>query len=110
MTMEEQFRKLVDKINSKIEGDEEIKEEVKDLKKTVNIDLEDERYSFRFEDSKAQDFKCDLLDKADIVLKSTPEYIQQMLDGDLRPTRAFITKKIKVEGKIQDLMFLKKFL
>lgn len=109
MTMEEQFRGLIDKINRKIEGDEKIREEVKDLKKTVNIDLGEEKYSFKFEDQKASDFKCELIDGADVTLTSTPEYIQQLLDGDLRPMRAFVTKKVKVEGKVQDLMFLKKF-
>ena len=38
MTMEEQLRGLVDKFNKKMAEDEKTRDEVKHLKKTVNID------------------------------------------------------------------------
>jgi len=109
MTMEPRIRELVDKINRKIENDEEIQNEVKDLKKTVNIDLGEEQYSFKFEDSKVTDFKCEPIEEADVTLTSTVENMTKLLDGDLRPMKAYITRKIVIKGKIQDLMFLKKF-
>ncbi len=109
MTMEPRIRELVDKVNRKLESDEKMREEVKDLKKSINVDLGEEHYSFRFEDCKVFDFKCELIEGADVTLAATVENMTKLLDGDLRPMKAYITKKITIKGKIQDLMFLKKF-
>ena len=109
MTMEAQIKALVDKFNKKMAEDEKTRDEVKHLKKTVNIDLETEKYSLKLEDAKMFDFKAELIEGADVIVTSTPENFQKLLDGDLRPMRAYLTKKITIKGKIQDLMFLKKF-
>ena len=109
MTMEAQIKALVDKFNAKAEADEKLRKEIEHLKKTVNIDLETEKYSLKLEDAKMFDFKADIIEDADVVVTSTPENFQKLLDGDLRPMRAYLTKKITIKGKIQDLMFLKKF-
>ena len=109
MTMEAQIKALVDKFNAKAEADEKLRKEIEHLKKTVNIDLETEKYSLKLEDAKMFDFKAELIEGADVVVTSTPENFQKLLDGDLRPMRAYLTKKITIKGKIQDLMFLKKF-
>ena len=109
MTMEARIQHLVDKANNKLETDEKMREEVKDLKKTFNIDLEEEFYSFRLEDAKILDFKPELVENPDVTLKASIENMTKLLDGDLRPMKAYITKKLVVKGNIQDLMFLKKF-
>lgn len=109
MTMETQLRELVDKFNDKMANDEKTRDEVKHLTKTVNIDLDTEKYSFKLEDAVISDFRNETIENADVTITSTPENLQKMLEGELRPMRAYLTKKIKIEGKIQDLMFLKKF-
>lgn len=110
MTMQEQIQKLVDKFNGKMEKDADMKKEIEPLTKTVNIDLGEEKYSIRLEKAHMSDVATGFIDGADIVLTTTPEYLQQLIDGDLRPMRAYVTKKVSIKGKIQDLMFLKKFL
>ena len=109
MTMEEQLRGLVDKFNKKMAEDEKTRDEVKHLKKTVNIALATEKYSFKLENAEIFDFSCTALEEADVIITSTPENLQKLLDKELRPMRAYLTKKITIKGKIQDLMFLKKF-
>ena len=109
MTMEAQIKALVDKFNAKTEADENLRKEVEHLKKTVNIDLDTEKYSFKLENAEIFDFSCTALEEADVIITSTPENLQKLLDKELRPMRAYLTKKITIKGKIQDLMFLKKF-
>ena len=92
-----------------MEKDENIKKEVMPLKKTINIDLGDEKYSMKIENAQITDFKDELLGEADITLTSTSENLQALIDGTLRPMKAYIMKKITIKGKIQDVMFLKKF-
>ncbi|MCL1810629.1 MAG: SCP2 sterol-binding domain-containing protein [Methanomassiliicoccaceae archaeon] len=109
MSMEASIQTLIDKFHRKMENDEQAKEEVMPLKKTVNIDLGTEHYSLKLENAQISDFKPEVIDEADITLVTTPESLQGLIDGTLRPMKAYVTKKITVKGKIQDLMFLKKF-
>lgn len=108
--MEAQIKGLIDKFNDKMSKDEKTKEEIKHLKKTITIDLDTEKYSFKLDNGEMFDFKCEPAQDTDVTITSTTENLQKLIDGDLRPMRAYLTKKIKIEGKIQDLMFLKKFL
>jgi putative sterol carrier protein len=107
--MEPSIQTLIDKFHSRMENDEQAREEVRPLKKTINIDLGTEQYSMRLEDAQIRDFKPQTIDDADVTLITTPESLQGLIDGTLRPMKAYITKKISIKGKIQDLMFLKKF-
>jgi len=109
MTMEPQIQTLIDKFRKRMANDEEARKDVQPLKKTFNIDLGSEAYSMRLDNAEIHDFKPMLLPEADILLTTTPETLQALIDGNLRPMRAYITKKIAIKGKIQDMMFLKKF-
>lgn len=108
MTMEATIQELIDKANKRMAEDADVREKTKDLVKTVNFDLGEEKYSMKLSDAKISDFKPEFIENADITVTTTPEYFQQLVDGDLRPMRAYVTKKISIKGKIQDLMFLKK--
>ncbi len=109
MTMEPQIQSLIDRFAQKMEKDEEARKDVEPLIKTVNIDLGTEQYSMKLEHAAISEFKPELRPEADLLLTTTPENLQAIIDGELRPMRAYITKKITIKGKIQDLMFLKKF-
>jgi putative sterol carrier protein len=63
----------------------------------------------KLKNAQMYDFVPMLLQEADITLITTPENMQALMDGTLRPMRAFVLKKIQIKGKIDDLLFLKKF-
>lgn len=115
MSLEERIRELVDKANRKMESDEKMRESVKNLTKTFNVVLtgetpeQNENYSFRLENARISDLKTEAAEKADVTLKCSIENMVKLLDGDLRPMKAYVTKKISISGSIQDLMVLKKF-
>jgi len=109
MSTEASIQTLIDKFHRKMEKDEQARAEVMPLKKTVNIDLGTEHYSLRLENAQIEDFEPVMISGADITLITTPENLQALIDGTLRPMKAYVTKRIVVKGKIQDLMFLKKF-
>ncbi|MCQ2055895.1 MAG: SCP2 sterol-binding domain-containing protein [archaeon] len=99
----------IDKFNRKISENKEARDDVELLTKTVNISLDDEVYSFKLEKAEITDFKSVLLDNADISIATTVENLKKLIDGTLRPMRAYVTKKIIAKGNIQDLLHLKKF-
>ena len=107
-SMHDEIQKLIDKFDNKVATDESFKKSVEPLKKTVNIDLQTEAYSFRLDDAKIVWFRDELSDPADIKIISTPESLTAMIHGELRPMKAYFSKKIQIEGNIQDLMFLTK--
>ncbi len=109
MTMENEIKAVIDKFHRKVESDPELEKEIMHLTKTINLDLGEEAYSFKLEKSRIVDFKSELLEKADLNVTTTPESLRGLINGTLRPMKAYVLKKIKVKGKLDDLMFLKKF-
>ncbi len=110
MTAEEDIQKMIGKFERRMAKDPEAKEKVKEIKKTINIDLGEEKYSFKVEDSAVHDFTNSALDEADITLITTPENLHLLVEGELRPMRAYVTRKIVIKGKIEDIMHLKSLL
>ena len=107
MTMEPKIQVLIDKFHRKMENDPEARDKVLPVKKTVTLDLGEEVYSLRIEDAKILDFKPEAIPEPDITVKTTPEVFEQLVDGTLRPMRAYMTKKITVKGKLEDIVHLK---
>lgn len=110
MDLQKMFEEKIIEFNNKVDESESLRDELAHLNKTFTLDLGTEIYSMTLENSKIKDFKPEGLEDADVIVTSTPESVVALIEGDLRPMRAYLTKKIKIKGKIQDLMFLKKFL
>ena len=108
MTMRPTIEEMIGKFRRRMESDENARKEVEPIHKTINIDLGSEFYSMVLDNAEIKDFKEELIDGADITLITTPEHLQALIDGDLRPMRAYLTGKIKVKGKLQDVMHLRK--
>ena len=108
MTMEPKIQLMIDKFHRRMDKDEKARAEVEPVVKTMNIDLGEEKYSMKLEHARIVEFKPGLYDEADIQLTTTPESLDALIEGTLRPMRAYVTKKIVVKGKIEDIMHLKK--
>lgn len=108
MSIQFKIQEMIDKFHRKMEKDENIRKQVENIHKSLNIDLDSEKYSFVLDHAKIQGFKEGLLDEADITLISTPENLVALIDGELRPMKAYVTKKITIKGKFEDLLYLKK--
>ena len=107
MSVEPKILRMIEKFEHRVERDEHAREKVMPVDKTVNIDLGEEKYSFRVKDAAIHDYKTELLESADVTVITTPEYLTQLVDGDLRPMKAYVTKRVQIKGKIQDILHLK---
>ena len=99
MSMQQEIQEVIDRFHRKMEKDENLRKD---------LDLGTESYSLKLKDAKIYYFEPGLLEDADVTVTTTPENLQGLIDGTLRPMRAYVLKKIAVKGKIDDLMFLKK--
>ena len=109
MTNEEIIQKMIDKFHRKMAKDEKAKAEVEPIEKTMNIDLGEETFRLKVAHAEVVEFEKGMYDQADMYLQTKPEYLLQLIDGSLRPMRAYVTKKVVIKGKIEDILYLKKF-
>ena len=108
MSMKQEIQNVIDKFHAKVESDPGLAKELEPLDKTFNIDLGEESYTLKLKDSRIGNFEEGLDPEPDVTVTCTPENLQALIDGTLRPMRAYVLKKIQVKGNIEDLMFLKK--
>jgi len=106
--MHDQIQKMIDKFHRKVEGDERTRAEVEKIHKTLNIDLGSEGFSMILDKGRITDFNDHLMEGADITVVSTPESMRALIDGTLRPMKAYVTKKVTIKGKLDDIMHLRK--
>ena len=109
MTNEEIIQKMIDKFHRKMAKDEKARAEVEPIEKTMNVDLGEETFRLKVAHAEVVEFEKGMYDEADMYLKTKPEYLLQLIDGSLRPMRAYVTKKVVIKGKIEDILYLKKF-
>ena len=109
LSSEEIIQKMIDKFHRRMAKDEKARAEVEPIVKRFNVDLGEETFHMKLEHAQVTEFEEGLYDEADILLRTKPEYLQQLVEGTLRPMRAYITKKITIKGKIEDILHLKKF-
>ena len=110
MTMKPKIQMMIDKFHRRMDKDEKARAEVEPFVKKINIDLGAETYSMTLDHARIEGFSEGLLVDPDITIQTTPEYMDALIEGELRPMKAYVTKKVVIKGKIQDLMHLKKFL
>lgn len=108
MSMQNEIQEVIDKFHRKMEKDENLRKEMEPIVKTFNLDLGDEKYCMKLKDAKIYFFEPVLDPNPDVTITTTPENLHGLIEGTLRPMRAYVLKKISVKGKIDDLMFLKK--
>ncbi len=107
--MQQEIQAVIDRFHRKMEKDPEVRKEVEPLEKVFNLDLGDgESYVLKLKDAHIYHFEPGMEPEADVTVTTTPENLQGLIDGTLRPMRAYVLKKIQVKGKIDDLLFLKK--
>ena len=109
MTNEEIIQKMIDKFHRKMAKDEKARAEVEPIEKTMNVDLGEETFRLKVAHAEVVEFEKGMYDQADMYLQTKPEYLLQLIDGSLRPMRAYVTKKVVIKGKIEDILYLKKF-
>jgi len=108
MTIEPLLKDLVNRFNDKVETDEKLRAELNGMDKKVLIDLESETYSFRLHDQKISEFQSGPMDAPDISLQSDPETLKAIIEGKMKPMKAFALRKVRIKGNIDDMLRLRK--
>ena len=113
MSIQETLQDLIDRFNDRIKEDEKLQNELKGMDRTIQIELNDPdgtRYlHFSIKDLTASSIEAGGLDDPDINIISSEKAIRDLIDGNLRPMKAWATGKLKVKAKnTEDVFRLRK--
>ncbi|NLI73316.1 MAG: SCP2 sterol-binding domain-containing protein [Euryarchaeota archaeon] len=108
MTIEPLLRNIVEEFNTRSDNDETLRSELEGMDKKVLIDLGNELYNFHLRDCKAQDFKEGRIEDSDLIISSDPETIKGIIEGKIKPMKAFALRKIRFKGDLSDVLRLRK--
>jgi len=88
-----------------------ISKEFESFNKTVLFDFTDtgKQYTLKFEGGHA-DIMDKKLDNQDITVIITTDLLANILDKKSNPVTAYVSRKIKVKGEMQDLLKLQKLM
>ena len=108
--LEQLLTNTVEKFKAKMQDDEDLREEMKDLVRTINIELTDaEGYSFIMNKGDITDFKKGYIENPDVAIQITQADMIALMKKELKPMKAWATKKLKFEAELEDVVRLRKF-
>jgi putative sterol carrier protein len=109
--LEGYIKDAIDNYRKKIEDDEELKKELTGLVRMVNIDTTDnEGFSFILDNGQVRDFKRGIIEGAEITIHATTADFKLLFTGELKPMKAWATKRLKFDASMEDIMRVKKLL
>ena len=108
--MKDLLEDAIEKFNEKAANDPKLQKALEGKVRRVSIDVEDgTSYNFTLEDKKVGGLVEGSLEEADIRVVSTEEVLTGILKKEIKPLKAYLTKKVKFEASLEDLLTLKKF-
>ncbi len=109
--LEGHIRKAIEKFKEKIAEDQELRKELAEITRNININTTDnEGFSFIMDKGEIKGFKRGKLETAEIVLHATTADFTALFTGELKPMKAWATKRLKFDASIDDVMRLKKLI
>jgi putative sterol carrier protein len=113
MSIQQILQDLIDRFNERIETDEKLQAELKGMDRSVQIELHDpdrtQYLHFFVRDMTASAIEEESLEDPDINIISSEDSIQKLINGELRPMKAWATGKLKIKAKnTEDVFRLRK--
>ncbi len=101
---------LIAKFNEKASSDPTLLAELKDLTKTVLIELEDgTKYHFTLKDQKLSRLEDGGVENPDLAIITDAETLRALLRREMGPFKAYAMGKIRLKGNLEDLARFRKF-
>jgi putative sterol carrier protein len=109
--LEGHIKNAIEKFKGKIAEDRELQKELAEITRNINIDTTDnEGFSFILDKGHIINFKRGKLDTAEITLHATTADFKALFTGELKPMKAWATKRLKFDASMEDVMRLKKLI
>ncbi|HYA54458.1 MAG TPA: SCP2 sterol-binding domain-containing protein [Thermoplasmata archaeon] len=111
MTVEETLASLVDRFNRHAERNPGVAEELDGLSRTIQISLSDgESYAVDLAKGRLQNLRTGKAPKADVRIKTDVGTFHALVRKDIGPMKAIVTRKLSIEGSLEDKLLFRKLL
>ncbi len=109
--LEAYIKNAIEKFKVKIAEDRNLRSELADITRKVNVDTTDnEGFSFVLDKGEIKDFRRGKLEGAEITLHATTQDFKLLFKGELKPMKAWATKRLKFDASLDDILRLKKLI
>lgn len=108
--VEEYIKEMIRKLNEKAASDSKFEKELKGIRKVVLVVVTDgDSYNFILENARVGPMSKGTVPNPDIMITGSTETYNQLKNGELRPMKAYATRKLQVKGSLEDILRLRKF-
>jgi putative sterol carrier protein len=111
MTVEETLASLVDRFNRHAERNPGMAEELDGISRTIQISLTDgETYAVDLAKGRLTNLRTGAAPKADVRITTDVGTFDALVRKDMGPMKALVTRKLSIEGSLEDKLLFRKLL
>ncbi len=111
MNVEETLASLVDRFNRHAEHHPAAAEELAGLRRTIRIRLTDgESYSVDLENGRLGNLRSGDAPRADVTITTDTATFHGLVRREIGPMKALVTRKLAIEGSLEDKLLFRKLL
>jgi len=111
MTLAEQLSELVDRFNRHAAATPRVAEELAGLERTVTVALSDgSAYSVDLRGGRLTGLRAEAAPSPDLTLRTDPKTLEALLTKQLGPMKALVTRRLVIEGSLEDKLLFRKLL
>lgn len=111
MTVEDTLASLVDRFNRKANATPAMAEELQGLERTIGIRLTDEgSYAVDLRNGRLTNLRTGLAGKSDVTITTDVATFHGLVMKDIGPMKALVTRKLAIDGSLEDKLLFRKLL
>jgi len=111
MTIEETLASLVDRFNRKAAQNPALAEELDGVARTIQIHLTDlGTFAVDLTEGRLQHLRTTALGKADVTIRTDSATFDGLVRKEIGPMKALVTRKLTIEGSLEDKLRIRKLL
>ncbi|MEM3852246.1 MAG: SCP2 sterol-binding domain-containing protein [Methanomassiliicoccales archaeon] len=108
--IEELINGAIAKFNARVEKDAELQKELQGMVRTVQIELkEGKNYCFTLENGRMGELREGRAENPDIKIISDEMTVSGLLNGTLKPMKAWALRKVQFKASLEDIVRIRKF-
>ncbi len=109
--IEETLADLVARFNRHAERTPGVREELAGLERTISIHLTDgPNYSVDLRDGRLQNLRTGNAKSADVTITTDTVTFHGLVRKEIGPMKALVTRKLSIEGRLEDKLLFRKLL
>jgi putative sterol carrier protein len=111
MTVEDTLASLVDRFNRKADANPAMAEELGGLERTIRVELTDEgNYAVDLRKGRLTNLRTGAPPKADVTITTDVATFQGLIQKEIGPMKALVTRKLAIQGSLEDKLLFRKLL